>query len=176
MLMKTTWLRFKLMEQSFIVSYLERNIRTGFGCSEASHVGDSRKNIHQLHHIFSYFVIWKKEGGGRAINNYTSCSLISSALQHLHLKIYQSVFLSKFFWEPSTYIKDFIKVKLAWRYTFQQGLYQQLGRKSLNQSCFRLWFDIPWGFDMIKSVSFAHFWVIELSTLDNLLSVKGPYS
>lgn len=174
--MKTTRLRFKLIEQSFIVSYLERNIRTWFRCSETSHVGDGRKNIHQLHHVFYYFVIWKKERGGQAINDYTSCSLISSALQHLHLKnIYQSVFLSKFFWELSMYIKDFIKVKLAWRYTFQQGLYEQLGPKFLNQS-FRLWFDVPWGFEMIKSVSFAHFWPIKLSTLDIFLAVKGPYS
>lgn len=74
------------MEQSFIVSYLERNIRTRFRCSEASQVGDGRKNIHQLHHIFYYFVIWRKERGGQAINDCTSCSLISSALQHLHLK------------------------------------------------------------------------------------------
>lgn len=46
----------------FIHLYLERNIRTRFRCGATSLVGDGRKNIHQLHHVSYYFVIWKREG------------------------------------------------------------------------------------------------------------------
>lgn len=41
--------------------YLERNIRTRFRCPEASQVGDSGKNIHQLHHVPYDFMIFMKE-------------------------------------------------------------------------------------------------------------------
>lgn len=46
----------------FKCRYLERNIVTRFRRSEAGHVGDRRKHIHQLHHVFYDSGIWE-EGG-----------------------------------------------------------------------------------------------------------------
>lgn len=46
---------------NLIYQYLEGNIRARLRRYQASHSGQGRKNIHQLHHVFYNFAIWKRE-------------------------------------------------------------------------------------------------------------------